>query len=139
MAARAYDVGVSIAVGLEQLREQIAEFPALTYLVTVSADARPHSVAVVTEWRGDELATAPGNTSVRNARERPLVTLLWPPAEPGGYSLIVDATVTTAEGDGSGDNSVVVRPTKAVLHRPAASPDDASPGCGSDCVPLLRT
>ncbi len=70
--------------------------------------------------------------------ERPLVTLLWPPAEPGGYSLIVDGTVTSAEGAGTGDNSVVVRPTKAVLHRPAVSPDDASPGCGSDCVPLLR-
>ena len=137
-APGAYAARVSISVELEQLREQIAELPALTYLVTVSADGRPHSVAVVPQWRDDELATAPGNTSVRNAWERPLVTLLWPPAEPGGYSLIVDGTVTRAEGAGTGDNSVVVRPTKAVLHRPAVSPDDASPGCGSDCVPLLR-
>ena len=131
---------MSIPVTLERLREEILGFASTaTYLLTVSDDGRPHSVAVVPAWHGDELVMAAGNRSVRNAAARPSVSLVWAPGEAGGYSLIVDATVTATVGTGAGDNSVTVQPTNAVLHRPAASPDAASPGCGSDCVPLLRT
>ena len=71
-----------------------------------------------------------------NATARPNVSLLWPPNELGGYSLIVDGDVTHTEGTGNGDNVVVVRPSRAVLHRPADGPAPAD-GCGADCVPLL--
>jgi len=130
---------MSIPVTLERLRHELADFASTaTYLLTVSADGRPHSVAVAPRWQGDELVMGAGKTSVGNAAARPQVSLVWAPAEAGGYSLIVDATVTaTALGDG--DSSVTVRPTGAVLHRPAASPDATRPGCTSDCIPIMRS
>jgi hypothetical protein len=75
-----------------------------------------------------------GNRSVANAAARPDVTLLWPADDVGGYTLIVDATVVHTEGTGTGDNLIRVRPTRAVLHRPASGPTDTA--CGADCVPL---
>jgi hypothetical protein len=130
---------MSIPVSVEKLREEIAAFTSTaTYLLTVSGDGRPHSVAVAPEWRGDELVMGAGRTTVANAAARPDVSLVWAPGEAGGYSLIVDATVTTTQL-GDGDSSVTVQPTRAVLHRPAASPDSTRPGCTSDCIPILRT
>ena len=122
---------MSIPVDLERLRDELARYGMQPYLLTVTADARPHAVAVSVVWDGDALVTAVGNRTAANARERPDVTLLWPPHEVGGYSLIVDATATVA-GDGG---EVRLRPAKGVQHRPALS---ASGGdqCGSDCVPL---
>jgi hypothetical protein len=61
------------------------------------------------------------------------VSLLWPPNEPGGYSLIVDGAAAPSD-----DGRIAVTPTRAVLHRPAAGSDASSPGCGADCVPILR-
>jgi hypothetical protein len=122
---------VSIAVELDELRAQIVAFATDAYLLTVSEDGRAHSVAVPVRWESDDLVAPAGNTTAANARARPLVALLWPPPERGGYSLIVDATVVaTAELDGG--HEVTLRPTRAVLHRPAPS------GTGSDCAPVLR-
>ena len=125
---------MSVPVALDRLREAIADTDRAPYLVTVSDDGRPHTVAVEFDWRGDEVVLSVGNRSLGNARRRGLVTLLWPPADRAGYSLIVDATVAAADGDGSGDNALTVQPTGAVLHRPAQEPTNA--GCGADCVPL---
>jgi hypothetical protein len=118
---------VSIAVGLEELRARIDEFTADAYVLTVSDDGRAHSVAVAVGWDGDELVIASGGTTRRNATARPLVALLWPPPERGGYSLIVDAEVARVD---DAAEVVVLAPTRAVLHRPA-------PGGGSDCAPVL--
>ncbi len=128
---------MSIPVELEALRDTIADLARPPYLLTVADDGRAHSVAVDCSWRGDELELPVGNRTLTNAAARPLVSLLWPPNDVGGYSLIVDAEVTHTAGTGAGDNRVRVRPTRAVLHRPAASATDASAGCASDCVPLL--
>ena len=132
-----YHRAVSVAVSLDRLREETARHGSPAFLLTVAGDGRPHCVALAPDWSGDELTMAPGNSSVANAAARPLVSLLWPPVEAGGYSLIVDAVVTAASDAGRGANSLTVRPTKAVLHRPAAA---AGPGeaCGSDCVPLYK-
>ena len=127
-------VGVSVPVAVDRLREAIADTNRAPYLVTVSDDGRPHTVAVDFTWRGDALVLSTGNRSLANGRARGLVTLLWPPADRTGYSLIVDASVITADGDGSGDNALTVEPTSAVLHRPARQPTDS--GCRADCVPL---
>ena len=129
---------MSISVELAGLRDAIADTDRAPYLLTVADDGRPHSVAVSFEWRDDELAMPVGNRTLANARTRELVSLLWAPSDPGGYSLIVDATVTETRGTGQGDNELVVRPTRAVLHRPAATTDATADGCGADCVPVLR-
>ena len=128
---------MSISVELDALRDAIADTDRAPYLLTVADDGRPHSVAVTWEWRGDELAMPVGNRTLANAHARELVSLLWPPRAPDGYSLIVDATVTGTRGSGEGDNELIVQPTRAVLHRPAAPAGASSAGCGSDCVPLL--
>ena len=118
---------MSIAVGLDELRAQIDEFTTDAYLLTVSDDGRSHSVAIGVRWDGDELVVTSGGTTRRNATARPLVALLWPPPERGGYSLIVDAEVARVDDDAE---VVALVPTRAVLHRPA-------PGGGSDCAPVL--
>ena len=98
--------------------------------MTVSDDARPHAVHVTARWDGDTLVTDVGKRSAQNASARPAVSLLYPVRHPGDYSLIVDGTATVSA------ERVTITPTKAVLHRPAATPDPAAP-CADDCVPLL--
>jgi hypothetical protein len=128
---------MSIGVALDELRAALAGLERAPYLVTVGDDGRPHAVAVPWRWRDDELDVPAGNRSLANAAARPDVTLLWPANDTGGYTLIVDATVVHTEGTGTGDNLVRVRPTRAVLHRPATGPTDTP--CGADCVPLTAT
>jgi len=121
---------MSIAVSLDELRQRMEEFTTDAYLLTVRDDGRAHSVAVPVRWEDDTLVMPAGNTTAANAKARPLVALLWPPPQRGGYSLIVDATVVAA-AEVEGGHEVTVRPTRAVLHRPAPS------GQGNDCAPLL--
>ena len=125
---------MSIPVALERLETETRRFALAPYLLTVSEDARPHAVAVTVSWEGSALAMDVGRRSARNAAARSQVSLLWPPSEPGGYSLIVDGTAASA----SDRTRIAVTPTSAVLHRPAATADAAKPGCSADCVPILR-
>ena len=115
---------MSIGVELDRLREAIAETDRAPYFLTVGDDGRAHSVAVDWRWHDDELELSVGNRTLANAKARELVSLVWAPRERDGYSLIVDGDVTHTEGTGSGDNLVRVRPTRAVLHRPAVGPGD---------------
>ncbi|MGH7787066.1 MAG: pyridoxamine 5'-phosphate oxidase family protein [Candidatus Binatia bacterium] len=125
---------MSVPVPLERLRAALTDRGGSAYLLTVADDARPHAVHVPVRWSGDRLAADVGKRSAANAAARPSVSLLYPVRTDGEYSLIVDGTaVVTAHGDGQ---QVLIMPTKAVLHRPAAAPDPAAP-CGADCVPLL--
>ncbi len=122
---------MSIAVSLDKLRDQMVAFTTDAYLLTVRDDGRAHSVAVPVRWADDTLVVPAGNTTAANAEARPLVALLWPPPERGGYSLIVDATVVgVAEIDDG--REVTLQPTRAVLHRPAPS------GPGNDCAPVFE-
>jgi hypothetical protein len=126
---------MSIPVSLDKLRVEAARFGATPFLLTVSADGRPHSVSVSVAWEGDALVATAGRRSAANAAARPLVSLLWPPIEAGGYSLIVDGDGAVS---GSGDQArISVHPTRGVLHRPAASPTASAGGCSADCVPLM--
>ena len=83
-------------------------------------------------WEDDQLAVDAGKRSAANATARPGVALLYPARTVGDYSLIVDGSAVVAP------RGLLVTPTKAVLHRPAAAPDPDS-ACGADCVPLMRT
>jgi hypothetical protein len=126
---------MSKSLHLNNLRAECARFGANPYLLTQGEDGRPHAVAVSIEWRGDSLLTSTGTQSAANVAARPLLSLLWPPIEAGGYSLIVD-------GDGhvigSGpDAQISATPTRGVLHRPGTSAVSAARGCNSDCIPLF--
>ena len=111
---------MSVAVSLEGLGEQLARFGSWPYAVTVSTDGRPHAVSVEMAWDGSVFQGTAGRGTLANAGARPdAVTFLWPPYEPGGYSLIVDGTADLGTGD-----LIAVHPVRAVLHRVAsASPD----------------
>ncbi|MBO0876459.1 MAG: pyridoxamine 5'-phosphate oxidase family protein [Pseudonocardia sp.] len=103
----------------------------LAYLITVNADARAH-VAVVTPAVADGRlsVTGLGKGSRGTVAVSPAVTLLWPPAETDGHSLVVDG-VGTLHGD-----DLMVAPTRAVLHRPAERPSPGAGGCQADCIEL---
>lgn len=126
---------MTIAIATERLRAESANFGLTPYLLTQGEDGRPHAVASSIAWHADGIRVRTGKRSLANVAARPLVSLLWPPVEPGGYSLIVDGEGTIS---GSGDTAcAIIRPTRGVLHRPGAAPAPAAQGCGSDCVPLL--
>jgi hypothetical protein len=130
-AAGAYDDGVSVVVAIERLREEVARYGPNPFILTVSEDGRPHAVSAAVAWEGDDLVGGCGRSTAVNAAARPEISLLWPPADPGGYSLIVDGTASVA------DQQVRLHPSRAVLHRSAPSPDP-SRSCSSDCVPIME-
>lgn len=137
---------MSIPVPLDELAAALDRRSNAAYLLTVGEDGTTHCVASTVEWAGEELVVPAGRTSARNAACRGHVVLLSPPAaglatpSPGGdgaspadgYSLIVDAEVTaTSPLEGAVGSTVRVRPTHAVLHRPAVAPNGRR---GHDCV-----
>ncbi|MGH7919825.1 MAG: hypothetical protein ACREQM_07770 [Candidatus Dormibacteraceae bacterium] len=124
---------------LEPLRAAIEQVTTDPYLLTVTADGEPRSEVVEVTWdgSGDRLVVtpAPNHWGASSASGHRQVSLLWPPAERGGYSLIVN-------GDGGllagGEERLVVAPiTRGVLHRPAPAPGESASACGSDCHPLF--
>jgi hypothetical protein len=113
-AAFAYGRGVSIGVSVERLMTEVGQW-GFGYLLTVSDDSRTHLVALRPLVAGDVLRfDAGGGRACRNAEARPQVSIVFPPGDHSdGFSLVVDGEATV-EGD-----FVDVRPTSAVLHRPA--------------------
>jgi hypothetical protein len=118
---------MSVIVDLDQLSKTLADF-AFAYLITVGDDYRAHTVAVDPVLAAGVFDVGPiGKTTRNNVGRHPDVTLLWPPRQPGGYSLIVDGCGTV--GDDSG--ALTIKPSRAVLHRPATAADALH-----DCVPI---
>ncbi len=121
---------MSVKVDLDQLAAALADF-GYAYLVTVSDDYRAHTVAVDPALANGMFGIGSvGNSTRTNATRHAVVTLVWPPREPGGYTLIVDGVANIA------DDVFTVEPTSAVLHRSATPAVPTASGCGDDCVPL---
>jgi hypothetical protein len=117
----------------ERLREALGDYR-FAYLVTVGDDYRVHTVTVEPELcdRALELGLIGGRT-LENAENHSAVTLLWPPSEPGGYSLIVDGRAEVAAAP-DGTARLRVAPTRALLHRNA----EADAVGRHDCVMLHK-
>ncbi len=121
------------------LGEALASFGPNAFLVSVTAECRPHLApveVVAASATGDDLSVAvlSGARSARNAAANPIVCLHWPPVDGSdGYSLIVDGETTAEEREH--DTVLHVRPLKAVLHRPG-EPEPGTTACGHDCVGL---
>lgn len=126
---------MSIPVAIPDLPTAVQRYGGWAFLLTGGADGRPHAVQAVLRWDGAALRCSAGGRTVSNATERPSVALVWPPAEPAGHCLIVDADAAVAP-----DGDLLLTPTKAVLHRgavPGADPSTAfTSDCGSDCAPV---
>lgn len=121
---------MSVRVDPDDLLSQLQSFGVAPYLLTTSADLRPHTTHVVVRLESRELRATIGRKTAMNIAERAAVSLLWQPFELGGFSLIVDGDATV-EPDGE-DNVAVIHVTAAVLHRNAA-PDA---GYLADCEVL---
>ena len=122
---------MSVKVDLDQLADALADFT-FAYLITVDDNFHPHTVAVQPVLADGVIDVGPvGGGTRRNLAQRDGVTLVWPPRDPGGYSLIVDGRGQPADAD-----PLKVVPSRAVLHRRAAPGAATRPGCKDDCVPL---
>ncbi len=121
---------MSVEVDLNQLAGALADFT-YAYLITVGGDYRAHTVAVEPVLSDGIFEVGSiGNSTRRNLAAHADVTLVWPPSQPGGYSLIVDGIGRPTE------DALTVAPSRAVLHRKALPGATTKPGCKDDCLPL---
>jgi hypothetical protein len=119
---------MSVPVDLTELTTVLKRFD-YAYLTT-DAQCRPHVVAVSPVLDQGCLTIADvGRRSMANAMARPWATLVWPPVDRSGHTLIVDVTCTP-----TGPAAVRAVPTRAVLHRAAPPSPAPTEGCGSDCI-----
>ncbi|WP_418063844.1 pyridoxamine 5'-phosphate oxidase [Pimelobacter simplex] len=124
---------MSIPVAPADLRQALADFDSGYLLSTSSPQVKVVTVDPVADADGTLRISGPGRGTLRNVAENSTVTLVFPPRERHGYTLLVDGTAAP-----SGESDVVVTATAAVLHRPAAHADGPLPpdGCGHDCAPV---
>lgn len=125
-----------------QLQEQTSRFLHDPYLLTVTAENRPHCGTVSVRWDADGrllIAPAPSSWPGSAASGHCQVSLVWPPPQPDGHSLIIDGDARTVPGAGDGDGmeALEIHPTRAVLYRPGAGRPGSGASCGSDCIPIL--
>ena len=122
---------MSRKVDLDELAETTHDY-GFAYLLTVTDDQRTRAVAVNLSAGADGLTFTDGlgRGTRANLAVRPDVTLLWPPADAAGYTLIADGRVTVT------DDVATFVAEHAVLHRPADHGASPETGCGSDCVPV---
>ena len=104
---------MSIPVEVADIPERLAEFDRGYLLTSRDGQVKVVSVRAVAQ-DGTLVVPAPGPGSVRNVGANPRVTLLFPPVESPGMTLLVDGTAA-AEGD-----DVRVTATSAILHQPVA-------------------
>ncbi len=123
---------MSIPVEVATLGAALEDFGA-GYLLSTAAHGRVKAVTVEPRVvEGALVISGPGGGTSRNIAENDQVTVLFPPLEARGYTLLIDGTATV-EGD-----DVRVLPGSAVLHRPASHSDGPGVpgGCGHDCAPV---
>lgn len=131
---------MSIVVDLDHLAEKLAEYP-YGYLLT-SREGRVKAVTVTaTVLDGVVIVPTESRGSTANLAANSAATLLFPPTQHHGHSLIIDGTAApTGEG-------FRIEPTSAILHRPAAHADNPvldgeevphthDDACGNDCQHL---
>ncbi|HQV56412.1 MAG TPA: pyridoxamine 5'-phosphate oxidase family protein [Ilumatobacteraceae bacterium] len=122
---------MSQTVELADLATAMADH-AFAYLLTQPELGAPHAVAVIPAIDGDALVVnGLGRRTVANAAARPEVSLVWPPKEPGDYSLIVDGTARITD-----DRLIEITPTRAVRHRPAPGLSPGPSACMADCIEI---
>lgn len=117
-------------VDLELVARRAAE-RSFAYLITVTPHGGIHtSVVHPTVEAAAIRVTGVSDRVRRNAGAHPQVSLVWPPTDAEGHSLIVDGTAHV-------DAELKVAPARAVLHRPATGPQPSSDGsCVQDCIDL---
>jgi hypothetical protein len=131
--------GMSIPVDVADLAKALEDFGAGYLVTTGSAGAVKVVTVEPTVADGVVLVEGPGRGTLANLAGNAATTLVFPPLQQRGFTLLVDGT-----GAVDGED-VRVAPTGAVLHRPAAHADGPpapgsagvqADGCGNDCAPV---
>jgi hypothetical protein len=121
---------------LERLHLEISSAVTEPYLLTVNDENGPHCSCVAVDWDNGRIgAPAPSGWEGSVAHGHLRVTLLWPPAQPGDYSLIVDGVAANALVKDK--RRIEVTPTRAVLHRRGTPASPSGHPCQSDCIQIL--
>jgi hypothetical protein len=129
---------MSIPVELGDLATALHDFGS-GYLLTTAGDAVKVVTVDPTVRDGVLLVAGPGKGTLANLADNAVVTLVFPPLEPKGFTLLVDGT-----GEVEGED-VRVTPSAAVLHRPGSHADGPPPppsageqtdGCANECAPV---
>lgn len=122
---------MSIPVDVDALDSALADFGS-GYLLTASAEGAVKAVTIEPHLDGGMLRVGPPKGSATNLAANPKATVIFPPMQAKGYTLIVDDTATVT------DDGFTVSPGVAVLHRPASHSDVPPPpdGCKNDCARL---
>lgn len=129
---------MSIPVGPDELAAAVAERGS-GYLLSVDGDGAVKAVTVEPSVRRGAVVIAGASRGTsRNLAANPRATVLLPPAEHHGHTLLIDGEAHET------DDGFELRPDSAVLHRPASHADASAPGgstpsasaCGDDCVPI---
>ena len=132
---------MSIPVELPDLATALQDFGAGYLMTTTGGTVKVVTVEPVVQ-DGGLLVRRPGKGTVRNLAENAAATLIFPPREPKGFTLLVDGT-----GEVEGDD-VRVTPASAVLHRPGIHADGPPPppsageqtdSCANECAPVTST
>lgn len=126
---------MSAKVDLARLADIVGDY-GFAYLITVGDDYGAHTTSVTPVLSNDMIDVGSvGRHTRTNLSHRTNVTLVWPPHEPGGYSLIVDGHAEVPEaGDPTGRLRIV--PAAALLHRLATDAPTPAGGYTYDCVKL---
>jgi hypothetical protein len=125
---------MSIPVELSDLARVLADHGD-GYLLTGGARG-VKAITVTARVDGDVLRIPGGSAGTSaNLEADPTATLLFPPREPRGHTLLIDGTAETV------DDGFVLTPASSVLHRPADHADGEATGssgsaCGHDCEPV---
>ena len=124
---------MSIPVTAKDVHKTIKEYGSSTYLISATADNHPHVANLTFAIDKNDLIFTVGKRGTKNLESCPQVTMLWPPRDLGGYSLIIDGVALKQEDlDGSG-SIWKISFDSGILHRPAQDPANTDPSCGSDC------
>jgi hypothetical protein len=105
---------MSTKVALHELADTMRDY-GFAYLLTVTDDQRTRAVAVTPSAgeAGLTFTDGLGRGTRADLAVRPDVTLLWPPQDAAGYTLIADGRVSIT------DDVATFVAQHAVLHRPA--------------------
>lgn len=107
---------MSIPVDPHELAATAETFGSTVYLLTSDDAGHPRVNQVDVAITDNRVSAVVGRTASRNARARPGVTLLWPPVEDGGFTLLADGLAEVV-GEPGPDATLEVAISWAVLHR----------------------
>ena len=119
---------MSISVPLNELGSQMEKYGMSAYLLTVNENITTHIANQTFSIVNSKLECPLSRSAERNITMHPKVSILWPAYEIDGYSMIIDGYCSRSQ------DSLIIEPISAVLHRPAQKKLDDDRTRAGNCV-----